>query len=84
MTNQEQKRQTFKEATRRLREKENALYEREPERKLYDEGKIGWKEYMEMYKKRKAEERKKYKNNSFYQDYDAGLITYEEFVALTK
>ncbi|NVF11628.1 hypothetical protein HV819_06470 [Anaerococcus sp. AGMB00486] len=83
MTNQELKRQTFLEATKRLEEKREKLYKEEPERKLYDEGKIGWNEYMEMYKKRKEVEREKYKDNQFYQDYDDGLITYDEFLALS-
>lgn len=53
MTNKELKRQTFLESARKLKEKREALYEREPERVLYEEGKINWKEYMQMYKKEK-------------------------------
>ena len=39
---------------------------------------------MEMYKARKAEEREKYKDNPLYQDYDDGLITYDEFLQLSR
>ena len=53
MTNKELKRQIFLESARKLKEKREALYEREPERVLYEEGKINWKEYMQMYKKEK-------------------------------
>ncbi|MFM1524481.1 MULTISPECIES: hypothetical protein [Helcococcus] len=84
MTNKELKRQTFLESARKLKEKREALYEREPERVLYEEGKINWKEYMQMYKKRKEEELEKYKDNPFYQDYNDGLITYDEFIAFSK
>lgn len=84
MTNKESKRQIFLEATRKSNKKREELYEREPERKLYDEGKIDWNEYMKMYKKRKEEELEKYKDNPFYQDYNDGLITYDEFIVFSK
>lgn len=84
MTNQESKRKSFLEATTRLESKRKKLYKQEPERELYDAGKIGYNEYMEMYKARKAEEREKYKDNPLYQDYDDGLITYDEFVQLSR
>ena len=84
MTNKESKRQIFLEATRKSNKKREELYEREPERKLYDEGKIDWNKYMKMYKKRKEEELEKYKDNPFYQDYNDGLITYDEFIAFSK
>ena len=84
MTNQELKRKSFLEATENIKKKKQEFYEREPERRLYDEGKIGWNEYMKMYKERKAKEREQFKDNPFYQDYDDGLITYDEFLDLSK
>ncbi|WP_018659217.1 hypothetical protein [Allofustis seminis] len=60
MTNKELKRQTFLEATKRYKEQKRGLYEREPERELYDNGKIGWNEYVKLSKKRKDQEREKY------------------------
>lgn len=52
------KQEIFKEATKNLNEKKASLYKREPERKLYDEGKISWNEYLKraIAKKRKLEE----------------------------
>ena len=82
MTNKELKRQTFLEATKRYKEQKRGLYEREPERELYDNGKIGWNEYVKLSKKRKDQEREKYKGNKNYELYDDGLITYDEFLEL--
>ncbi|HEM4925520.1 MULTISPECIES: hypothetical protein [Streptococcus] len=76
------KQEVFKEATRKLQEKQQALYEREPERKLYDEGKIGWNEYVKLSIKREEELRLAYQGNENYELYDAGLISYDEFLAL--
>lgn len=84
MTNKELKREAFLEATRNYNKKKEELYKREPERKLYDEGKIGWNEYMKMYKERKEKERQFYKDNESYKLYDEGLITYDEFLELSK
>lgn len=52
------KQEIFKEATKNLNEKKASLYKREPERKLYDEGKISWNEYLKraIARKRKLEE----------------------------
>jgi hypothetical protein len=52
------KQEIFKEATKKLNEKRASLYKREPERKLYDEGKISWNEYLKraIARKRKLEE----------------------------
>jgi hypothetical protein len=52
------KQEIFKEATKKLNEKKASLYKREPERKLYDEGKISWNEYLKraIARKRKLEE----------------------------
>ncbi|HEM2695169.1 hypothetical protein ACMZ6Z_00150 [Streptococcus pluranimalium] len=76
------KQEVFKEATIKLQEKQKALYEREPERKLYDEGKIGWNEYVKLSIKREEELRLAYQGNENYELYDAGLISYDEFLAL--
>lgn len=84
MTNKELKRKTFLETTRNYNKKKEELYKRESERKLYDEGKIGWNEYMKMYKERKEKERHFYKDNENYKLYDEGLITYDEFLELSK
>nr|DAK95801.1 MAG TPA: hypothetical protein [Caudoviricetes sp.] len=52
------KQEIFKEATKKLNEKKATLYKKEPERKLYDEGKISWNEYLKraIARKRKLEE----------------------------
>lgn len=52
------KQEIFKEATKKLNEKKASLYKKEPERKLYDEGKISWNEYLKraIARKRKLEE----------------------------
>lgn len=76
------KQEIFKESMKKVREKEQALYEREPERKLYDEGKITWTEYLKRAKEREEELRKKYAGNEAFELYDAGLITYDEFLAM--
>ncbi|KRN53903.1 hypothetical protein IV72_GL000136 [Atopobium minutum] len=80
MTNKEAKRQSFLEATAKLKEKKRLLYEREPEQKLYDEGKIAYSEYLKRYKERKQKERENFKGNKAYEEYDNGLITYDEFL----
>lgn len=82
MTNQELKRQSFLEATEKRNQKQRELYERESERKLYDEGQIGWNEYLKLYKERKEKERDFYKGNKNYELYDEGLISYKEFLEL--
>lgn len=82
MTNKELKRRTFLEATKRVEDKKKELYKREPERKLYDEGKIGWNEYLKRFKLRKEKEREFYKDNENYKLYDDGLISYDEFLKL--
>lgn len=76
------KQEIFREATRKLNEKKAALYKGEPERKLYDESKIGWNEYLKRAKAREEKEREFYKENENYELYDAGLITYDEFLEL--
>ncbi|HEQ0564233.1 TPA: hypothetical protein VDZ74_001296 [Streptococcus pyogenes] len=81
------KQEIFKEATKKLNEKKAALYKREPERKLYDEGKIGWNEYLKRAKAREEKEREEkerefYKGNENFELYDEGLITYDEFLEL--
>lgn len=76
------KQEIFREATRKLNEKKVALYKGEPERKLYDEGKIGWNEYLKRAKAREEKEREFYKENENYELYNAGLITYDEFLEL--
>ncbi|MDO5714906.1 MAG: hypothetical protein Q4Q07_10780 [Tissierellia bacterium] len=82
MTNQELKRTTFLKATKRREENKRKFYAREPERKLYDAGQIGWNEYLKLYKERKQKERELYINNKNYELYDAGLITYDEFLEI--
>ncbi|WBW49426.1 hypothetical protein O6R05_05300 [Peptoniphilus equinus] len=52
------KQEIFKESMARLKKKEEELYKREPERKLYDEGKITWSEYLKRAKVREEKERK--------------------------
>ncbi|MBS4899891.1 MAG: hypothetical protein KHZ87_03905 [Clostridiales bacterium] len=76
------KQEIFRESTTNLKRKTAVLYEREPERKLYDEGKIGWNEYLKLAKKREEEQREFYKGNENFELYDAGLITYDEFLKL--
>ena len=51
------KQEIFKEATKKLNEKKASLYKREPERKLYDEGKISWNEYVKRAITRKEREK---------------------------
>lgn len=73
------KQEIFKESMAKLKKKEEEFYKREPERKLYDEGKISWSEYVKRAIKRENEERKRFKGNEAFELYDAGLITWEEF-----
>lgn len=80
MTNQE----TFKNSMAELKAKKAAKYEREPERHLYDEGKISWPEYLKRAKERKEQERAKFDGCKAYALYEAGLITYDEFLVKTK
>jgi hypothetical protein len=84
MTNKELKRQSFLEATRKRKAKQNAFYLRFPESKLYDEGKIGWNEYLKLAKETKEKERAHYRGNANYDLYDDGLITWDEFQDLER
>ena len=84
MTNKELKRQSFLEATRNRKAKQNAFYLRFPERKVYDEGKIGWNEYLKLAKETKENERAHYRGNANYDLYDDGLITWAEFKDLER
>ncbi len=84
MTNKELKRQSFLEATRNRKAKQNAFYLRFPERKRYDEGKIGWNEYLKLAKETKEKERAYYRGNANYDLYDDGLITWDEFQDLER
>ena len=76
------KQEIFKESMAKLKNKQDELYKREPERKLYDEGKITWTEYLKRAKAREEKEREKFKGNEAFELYDAGLITYDEFLSL--
>lgn len=76
------KQEIFKESMAKLKKKQDELYKREPERKLYDEGKITWTEYLKRAKKREGELRKKHAGNEAFELYDAGLITLDEFLSL--
>lgn len=76
------KRQMFLEVVKNRQEKKSAFYERHPERKLYDEGKIGWNEYLKLSKETKEKERAHYQGNANYQLYDEGLISWDEFQEL--
>lgn len=76
------KQEIFKESMAKLKNKQDELYKREPERKLYDEGKITWTEYLKRAKKREEELRKKYAGNEAFELYDAGPITLDEFLSL--
>lgn len=78
------KNQIFIDSFNNLTKKKADLYRREPEQKLYDEHQIGFATYLEMARTRKETERNFYKNNIFYQNFDDGLITYEEFVEQSK
>ncbi|HEK9982064.1 TPA: hypothetical protein TUU08_000168 [Streptococcus equi subsp. zooepidemicus] len=78
------KQEIFEESMAKLKKKEEELYKREPERKLYDEGKITWSEYLKRAKEREAKEREKFKGNEAFELYDAGLITYDEFLERNK
>ena len=80
MTRQE----IFEESMAKLKKKEEEFYKREPERKLYDEGKITWTEYLKRAKAREEKEREKFKGNEAFDLYDAGLITYDEFLERNK
>jgi len=82
MTNQEIKRRSFLKASKNRQAKQEAFYRRFPERKLYDEGKIGWNEYLKLAKETKDKERARYRGNANYELYDDGLITWDEFQAL--
>lgn len=84
MTNKELKRQSFLELTKNRRAKQDAFYRRFPERKLYDEGKIGWNEYLKLAKETKEKERAHYRGNANYDLYDDGLITWDEFQDLER
>lgn len=74
------KHEIFKESMTKLKKKEEEFYKREPERKLYDEGKISWSEYVKRAIERESTEREKFKGNEAFELYDAGLITYDEFL----
>lgn len=74
------KQEIFKDSMTKLKAKEKAFYKREPERKLYDEGKITWTEYLKRAKEREEKEREKYAGSKAFELYDAGLITYDEFL----
>ena len=76
------KQEIFKQSMANLKKKEEELYKREPERKLYDEGKITWTKYLEMAKEREEKEREKFKGNEAFAMYDAGLISYDEFLSM--
>lgn len=78
------KQEVFKESIKNLNKKKEELYKREPERKLYDEGKIGFNEYVKRALKREEKERELYKGNENFELYDAGLITYDEFLELER
>ena len=78
------KQEIFKASMRKLKKKEEEFYEREPERKLYDEGKISWTEYLKRAKAREEKERVKFKENEAFELYEAGLITYDEFLERSK
>lgn len=84
MTKQELKRQSFLEAASYRQAKQEAFYRRFPERKLYDEGKIGWNEYLKFAKETKEKERAYFRGNAHYELYDDGLITWEEFQELER
>lgn len=75
------KREIFKQAFKAYEDKQNALYDREPELKLYEQGEISWQDYLRLSNERKVIERETYKDNENYALYDAGLITWEEFEA---
>lgn len=51
------KQEIFKESMEKLKAKKEELYRREPERKLYDEGKITWSQYLKRAKVREEKER---------------------------
>ena len=76
------KQEIFKESMAKLKKKQDELYKREPERKLYDAGKITWTEYLKRAKEREEELRKKHAENEAFELYDAGLITLDEFLSL--
>lgn len=42
------KKQIFKACMKEMKRKQEALYKREPELKLYEEGKIDWNEYVDL------------------------------------
>ena len=84
MTNKELKAQTFKTAYTKWQQKQEEHYKRCPEQKLYDEGVIGWNEYLQLTKEREEKEREFYKGNEDYQLYVDGLITWEDFQELEK